>query len=612
MPRRGEFLAACAVLVVLGHLVFAQVTLVVAIALYWAGKATRWRPSWLAGPALAGIVWTLAVGPREAAAGFAAGPARVVGYLGASGHQLGHVLHFGAAFAGAGSWLPRQLPLALVTGAAEAGLATWLSWLHTDEWDIPAPRPGLLVAARRLVLIRSIRAGGVVTRDGASLGIAPGSGTRVSLSWREASAGVLVCGSAASQSLTTSFQLVHAALRRRKPVLAVDLTGDPNLPRYLAAACATTGVPLHVFGGGGAAAGGPGQFNAAAGGPGQSNAAAGGPGQSNAAACYEPFRYGPPAHRAALVTGMLSWDGQATQHRRSCAAYLEDVFEVLDAAPGDPRVPVLDEVLHLLNPAALRARVRHVPASYPRRDVLVERAQVSASLTDAEPAATAALAQELRALRASEAGRWLRQPVGGQLAPVDLGRTVTSRSAALFCLGGRGRDMLTRLVCQDLLGLGARLHGMGIDADGIVWLAGCQAIPEQTVRDLIAAGPVAGLSVIATTSSPKAAADLAGHTNALLMHRIADPAAARRLATAAASNWPPAAALNRPGPPAAALNRPGPPAAAHAGVREAGIPAAVSAADLAALGDGELVLAVARPRRLVPRVLAVRCRIDAR
>ncbi len=622
MPRRGEFIAACAVLIIIVHIVFAQLTLVVAVALYLTGKATRWRPSWLIGPAAAGIAWTLAVGPRAAAAGFFAGPARVARYLGASGHQLDHTLHFGTAFTGAGSWLPEQLPLAMLAGVLEAGLAMWLTWLHTDEWDLPEPRPGLLVAVRRLVQIRMIRAGGAVTRDGASLGVAPGSGARVSLSWREAAGGVLVCGSAATQPVATSFQLVYAALRRRKPVVAVDLTGDPSLPRYLAAACAAAGVPLHVFGGAGSAVAG---------------------GQP---ACYEPFRYGPPAHRAALVTGMLSWDGPASQHHRSCVAYLEDVFELLDAAPGDPRVPVLDEVLHLLNPAALRARVQHVPASHARREVLVERARVSASLIDAEPAVTADLAQELRALRASEVGRGLRPPVGGQLAPVDLGRTVASRAAALFCLGkngsaglgvagpggagpggaglvvagpggagpaGRPRDhppgppgapgsrwqpMLVRLVCQDLLGLAARLHGVGVDGDGIVWLAGFQAIPERTLRDLIAAGPAAGLSVVTTTSSARAAGALAEHANALVVHRIADPAAARRLAAVAAPRLSAVGAAS--------------PGAADPGAADPGIPAAVSADDLVALGDQELVLAVARPRRLVPRVLAVRSRIGTR
>jgi hypothetical protein len=579
LPRRGELIAACTVVVVAAHILFAQLTIVIAVLLYLTGKATRWHRSWLIAPAAVGAIWTLVVGPRAAAAGFTAGPARVAGYLGASGHQVSHALHIGAAFAGAGRWLPEQLPLALLAGVAEAALATWLSWLHTDEWNLPRPRPGLLVAIRRLALTRMIRAGGVVTRDGACLGIAPGSGGRVALSWRDAAGGVLVCGSAAPELLSTSFQLVHAALRRRKPVLAVDLTGDIRLPRQLAAACAAAGVPLQVFGG------------------------VAGAGAGSQSVCYEPFRYGTPAHRAALVTGMLNWDGPGSQYRRGCAAYLEDVFELLDAAPGDPRVPVLDEVLHLLNPAALRARAQHVPAGYARRDVLAERTRVSASLTDAEPAATAMLAGELRALRVSEAGWWLRQPVGGQLAPVDLGRVVSGRGAALFRLAAAApaapagaeaagaeagaRAMLIRLVCQDLLALGARLHGMGVDGDGVVWLAGCQAIDARTVADLIAAGPVTGLAVVATTSSGPAASELAECPNVLLVHRVADPAAARRLAAVAAPRLPP------PGSP------------------DPESPSAVTADDLALLGEDEFLLTVAGPRRLVPRVLVVPARIAA-
>jgi hypothetical protein len=188
---------------------------------------------------------------------------------------------------------------------------------------MPPARPGLIVAARRAATVRAIRAGAVVTRDGGCLGVEAGSGTRVALAWSEAAGGISVCGSAEQDVLTSSFQLVHAAVRRRKPVLALDLTSDPDLPARLAAVCAEAGAPLQVFG----------------------------------PACYEPFRYGDPAWRASLITAMLSWEGPGRQYRRSCVAYLEDVFELLDAAPGDPRVPVLDEVIHLLNPTAMRARI---------------------------------------------------------------------------------------------------------------------------------------------------------------------------------------------------------------------------------------------------------------
>ena len=417
LPRRDEILAAFVVLAVLAHVLFAQLTIILAAVFYLITKVTRWRLSWLAVPAAAGLAWTAAVGPRAAAAGFAAGPAQIAHYLGASGHQADHLLHFTAAFTGIRTWLPRQLPLAIVAGAAEAALVGWLSWLHTDEWNLRPARPGLIVAARRTATVRAIRAGGVVTRDGACLGVAAGSGGRVTLSWAEAAGGISVCGSAEQDVLATSFQLIHTAVRRRKPVLAVDHTSDPGLTGRLAAVCAAAGAPLLVFG------------------PVQGQRA----GTADAwaqVACYEPFRHGDPGRRAALVTAMLSWDGPGRQYRRSCVAYLEDVFELLDAAPGDPRVPVLDDVIHLLNPVAMRARMEYVPAVYPRRDVLAGRTRVSMSLISAEPATTAELGRQLRELRASPFGRWLRPSAGGPSADIDLGRAIAERAVVLFRLGG--------------------------------------------------------------------------------------------------------------------------------------------------------------------------------
>ena len=353
-PRRAEFVAALGVLVVLAHLVFAQLTIVLAIIFYTITKITRWRPQWLAVPAAVGVVWALAIGPATAVAGLLAGPRHVVAYLGGVSGAPARVLHLGAAFGGMGEWLPRQFPLALVTGAAEAAIAVWLSWLHTDEWRLPTPRPGAVIAIRRWYLARVVRAGGVVTRDGACLGIAAPGGGRAALSWDEVAPGVLCTGAGGSGTTSTSFQLVHAAIRRRKPVIAVDLSGSRQLAEWFAIVCGATGTPLQVF-------------------------AATGP------VYYEPLRGGDPGRRAALVMGMIDWAGTADQYRRSCGAYLNDLFAVTDAAPGDPRTPMLDEVLHLLNPAALRARAQHVPGFHPHREALIERVKVSASLFEADP-----------------------------------------------------------------------------------------------------------------------------------------------------------------------------------------------------------------------------------
>ena len=199
-------------------------------------------------------------------------------------------------------------------------------------------------------------------------------------------------------------------------------------------------------------------------------------------ACYEPFRHGDPGRRAALITAMLSWDGPGRQYRRSCVAYLEDVFELLDAAPGDPRVPVLDDVIHLLNPVAMRARMEYVPAVYPRRDVLAERTRVSTSLINAEPATIAELGRQLRELRASPFGRWLRPSACGPAAEIDLSRAVAERAVVLFRLGGPCRAEDAR-PCSP--GWSARtcwppelaLTAIGVDGDGIVWLAECGSLP---------------------------------------------------------------------------------------------------------------------------------------
>jgi hypothetical protein len=235
--------AAFAVLALLAHLLFAQLTFVLAVVFAAVSKTSRWRLWWLAVPAAAGLGWTLAIGPRAAAAGLAAGPAQILAYL-SGGHPLNRLLHPRGAFAGAGGWLPRQFPLALIAAAAEAALVGWLDWVHTDEWAVRPPRPGALAAVRGALARRATSAGAVVTRDGCVLGVAPGSGARVVLGWPEIAGGVLVTGADARTLAVSSLQVAHAALRRRKPLIVLDLTGDGALAGVLGAACAATGTPL--------------------------------------------------------------------------------------------------------------------------------------------------------------------------------------------------------------------------------------------------------------------------------------------------------------------------------------------------------------------------------
>jgi hypothetical protein len=242
LPRRGELIAVCAVAILVAHLLLAQLTLVLALVLAAIGKAGRWRRWWLLVPAVVGLAWTLAAGPGSALAGFAAGPSAILGYLSA-GHLSTDLGHPFAAFAGAQGWLPRQFPVALIGAAGEAALIGWLGWLHTDEWVVPPPRPGVIAAARRASAARAIRAGAVVTREGCALGVVPATGAVAELRWAEATRGTLVVGAAPHEVTLAGLQVVHAALRRRKPVVVLD-PGDDCLARALGVACTATGTPL--------------------------------------------------------------------------------------------------------------------------------------------------------------------------------------------------------------------------------------------------------------------------------------------------------------------------------------------------------------------------------
>lgn len=523
-------MAACAVFFLLFHLLFAQLTLILAVAFAAVARVSRWRWWWLSVPVVAGLAWMLAIGPRDAVAGFTAGPDQILAYLGGAGGQpLGRLLHLHGAYANSGSWLPRQLPIALVAGSAEAALAGLLAWVHTDEWKIASPRPGAVAAVRSALNRRAIRAGAVLTRNGCSLGVAPATGARVVLSWQEAAGGVLVTGATTESVTVTSLQVVHAALRRRKPVITVDMSGGAAVGGALAAACAATGTPLRVSG--------------------------------TPDGCYEPFRYASPGRRLAMTLALLGIDDPDDRPGGVVRTCLNAAFELIDAVPADPRTAVLDDVAHLLNPQALQARFRLVPESYPERDQLQGLVAASVHAAQQDPQPLLAAIRQLAVVRQSLTGS------GAATNGIDLARAVRERSAVLFSVDGRDA---ARLVCADIAGVGEDLCGIGVDGDGLVWLYGCDALPEHVLARLVADGSAAGLPVLITTTSP-AAADLAGLVNAVLIHGLADRAAAVSLAARTGAKMVPAT----PATPTAVAS----PAAvaAPAGVATPGLPGGVPA-----------------------------------
>jgi hypothetical protein len=445
-PRGSRVVAACAVVLLVVQLLFAQLTLVLALLFVLTGRVSRWRLGWLAAPAAVGVGWALALGPGRATAGFAAGPAHVLDYLG-RGRLAAGLSHPSGAFAGAGSWLPRQLPIALITGAAEAALIGSLGRLRIGAAAVPssgpsavssavsppsAPprRPGAIAAGRAALAGWLIRSGSVVTRDGCALGVAPGTGAVAELRWSEIAGGILVTGAEHQDVTVASLQVVHAALRRRKPLIVIDASADAAITRALTAACAATGTPLHRVG-------------------------------------------------------------------------------------------------------------------------------------------------------------------------LDLAAVIGERSAALVRVGSAE---LAARACADITALAAGLRRIGVDGDGLVWVTDGERLPADAVAALIGDGRVGGLAVLIGTSSPAAAARLAGLAEARLILRVADPSLAAILA-APTSGQP----VNG-GPPVVAPGISAGLGGMTAGAEPASRPA-VSASGLLSLGPGEFVLTVGEP---VPRTITLGRLVPAR
>ena len=252
----------------------------------------------------------------------------------------------------------------------------------------------------------------------------------------------------------SGFQLVHAAIRLRKPVIVVDLAADGELAGSMAAVCAATGAPLQVFGAAGTG-------------------------------YYEPFRDGEPARMAALVMGMLDWDRAPDSARLGAQACLADVFAVAAAAPADPAVAVLDDVAGLLRPGALAARIDRVPA-YHRRLSLAGQVVLTAELLAAEGSMAAFIAEQLAGLRASPLGRWLGPaPATEPGLAVGVGEVVRTRGVALFSLDsathGRAADTIAGLVARDATEVYARLHRAAIGGDGLAWFGQCETVDPQAL-----------------------------------------------------------------------------------------------------------------------------------
>jgi hypothetical protein len=484
-PRR-DLAAAGAAAAVLLELAFAQLTVVLTVAFVIAGRLTRWRPTWLAWPAVVGLSVFIARSPGAAVAGYLAFDRHLVQLFTGSGPALARIGRLEALLGGWRRWLPAQLPVALVAASAQAGLIIRLRGQQGPY------RPGALAIARRAYLTASLRRGEVATGDGGCVGIVAATCRRAEIAWHEAERGVLVTGANAAAVTGTGRDLASAAIQHRKAVLVIDLASGVGhrTAASVAAACAASQAPLLRLGD----------------------------------ACYDPLSGLPPSRAASLVVAMLEWTGARAAARSLCAGYLSCAAEVITASGGAGlRGSMIGDLADLTRPGALTHRLHHEHLALRNSDALISRAAEWAMRLDNDSnarAGLAAVADQLAGLASSAVAGWLVPPGPAEVEPVSLARALAERQVVLACLDpgrhGPAAVMVARLAIADLTWLLAERRHSGVRADCLVWIDGCNAIGRGLLSELLALGRAAGASVVLGATEGAAADDLAGLVNVVV------------------------------------------------------------------------------------------------
>lgn len=485
MSQRADLAASIAVVAFLAQLIFAQITLALVICFVTVSRLSRWRPLWLAVPATAGAVWLLATGFRPVVAGYVAAGSRLLSLLARHDTLGAKAEHLSDMLARWRRWLPGQLPLALIVAAAQAAILSLPARTATRL----GYRAGAVVAVRSGYLAATLRRGELATRDGCCLGIVPSTGRRAAVSWREAAAGVLCAGHDAAAVSATGRDMTLAAIQHRKTVVVIDLTGDAESADFIESECAAVGAPLRRFGW--------------------------------RSAHYDPLSGAVPARATSLVMAMIDWAGVAHARQLFCANYLNAVFAVLasgwaDQAGRDRTCgTMVDELVRLMTPGALTARIAQLPGRQPAGGSLTARVGDLSRQLEADPATLAPVVFQLAELSSAALAQLIR-PAADEAA-INIAAALADREVVLFSLDrsvlGEPAAMIARLAAADLIETLAERSDLGSRADCLTWINGCEAMDGRQLAALVALGDRTGTAVVLGTALGSAAAKIAADVN---------------------------------------------------------------------------------------------------
>lgn len=409
-------------------------------------------------------------------------------------------------------WLLAQAPLSLLLGGIGATVFSWWKWFRRPSWEPNDRVPGPLDVWRRKRVIASIASDTDGPNNGITLGFTHWGKKIVQLD-TEAAGHTFVAGGTGAGKTTTMLIGIRDAIRRREPVIFIDLKGAADVPEQLAQWSARYGRKfLHWT---------------------IQNPREPYRGPADGPAFYDPIGRGDPSRRKDLLIGSQKWDVE--YYKTVVANYLQIAFQVADRTSPEG-VDSFSDITELLNYDVLIQRARTlIDASVLDRDgimMLEERVPWDALIpyvTDPEIQALLEAVhhtthgldkneQELSAIRnmrarlqiltRSTAGHWLRKSPNGD-RNIDLRRVVDEGWVVVISLDSSNYEETSKqiggLMIQDLKTLSSELRHNPAPTPLHIYVDEFSAIGSDNVLGLLARARDAKMPV---TLSTQAIADL--------------------------------------------------------------------------------------------------------
>lgn len=221
-----------------------------------------------------------------------------------------------------------------------------------------------------------------------------------------------------------------------------------------------------------------------------------------------------------------AWNGSA--HAASIRAASAREVSGLAASAGRP-APVLDELVSLLAPGALPARLAQLRGHPGGRGELATKVTELTGQLGGDYSVLAPVVGQLtdlaRELTPKASARSARDPADPQ--PITILAALANREVAYFPLDrpvrGRPAEMIARLVIASLTDALTGHHDLGIGSDCLVWIDGCEFLDARQVGALISLGARTGTAVALGTTVAATAAALAPAVNVIALRGSAPP-----------------------------------------------------------------------------------------